>query len=125
MAAGRGTETLRGAGLPEPESSNRENLRSFRHPEPACSCTFANYEVSSEQQRKAFTMAKSYAQNFGNGFASFVFSGGPGTGKNHLAAGIGNYLLTTGHRFWSSPAGSDALGTRMPRRRSVRGVATG
>ena len=44
------------------------------------SCTFANYEVSSEQQRKAYTMAKSYAQNFGNGFASFVFSGGPGTG---------------------------------------------
>ncbi|HHT5179895.1 TPA: DNA replication protein DnaC, partial [Citrobacter freundii] len=46
------------------------------------SCTFANYHVSGEGQRKAFTMAKSYAQNFGAGFASFVFSGGPGTGKN-------------------------------------------
>lgn len=43
--------------------------------------TFANYEVSGEQQRKAYTMAKSYAQNFGAGFASFVFSGGHGTGK--------------------------------------------
>ncbi|OAT53256.1 DnaC family DNA replication protein [Kluyvera georgiana ATCC 51603] len=61
------------------------------------SCTFANYEVSSEQQRKAYTMAKSYAQNFGTGFASFVFSGGPGTGKNHLAAAIGNHLLSGGH----------------------------
>lgn len=61
------------------------------------SCTFANYEVSSEQQRKAYTMAKSYAQNFGAGFASFVFSGGPGTGKNHLAAAIGNHLLAAGH----------------------------
>ncbi|MCR3702989.1 ATP-binding protein, partial [Citrobacter portucalensis] len=61
------------------------------------SCTFANYHVSGEGQRKAFTMAKSYAQNFGAGFASFVFSGGPGTGKNHLAAAIGNHLLSGGH----------------------------
>ncbi|VEB61337.1 DNA replication protein DnaC [Salmonella enterica subsp. enterica] len=61
------------------------------------SCTFANYEVSGEGQRKAYTMAKSYAQNFGSGFASFVFSGGPGTGKNHLAAAIGNHLLAGGH----------------------------
>lgn len=61
------------------------------------SCTFANYEVSNDGQRKAFTLAKSYAQNFGAGFASFVFSGGPGTGKNHLAAAIGNHLLAGGH----------------------------
>ena len=61
------------------------------------SCSFANYEVTSEPQRKAYTMAKSYAQNFGAGFASFVFSGGPGTGKNHLAAAIGNHLLAAGH----------------------------
>ena len=60
------------------------------------SCTFANYQVSGEGQRKAFTMAKSYAQNFGTGFASFVFSGSPGTGKNHLAAAIGNHLLSGG-----------------------------
>lgn len=61
------------------------------------SCTFANYEVAGEKQRKAYTMAKSYAQNFGAGFTSFVFSGGPGTGKNHLAAAIGNHLLAAGH----------------------------
>lgn len=56
-------------------------------------CTFKNYHVENDGQRHALTMAKSYAQNFGSGFASFVFSGSPGTGKNHLAAAIGNYLL--------------------------------
>lgn len=60
------------------------------------SCTFANYQVAGDGQRRALTMAKSYAQNFGSGFASFVFSGSPGTGKNHLAAAIGNSLLKDG-----------------------------
>lgn len=59
-------------------------------------CSFANYEVHEDGQRKAFTMAKSYAQNFGTGFSSFIFSGSPGTGKNHLAAAIGNHLLKQG-----------------------------
>lgn len=62
------------------------------------SCSFVNYEVSGPEQRQAYSMAKSYAQNFGGGsFASFVFSGAPGTGKNHLAAAIGNHLLGAGH----------------------------
>ncbi|MFB1124040.1 ATP-binding protein [Escherichia coli] len=62
------------------------------------SCSFANYEVNGPEQRQAYSMAKSYAQNFGGGsFASFVFSGAPGTGKNHLAAAIGNHLLGAGH----------------------------
>ncbi|KHG44354.1 ATP-binding protein [Enterobacter hormaechei] len=62
------------------------------------SCSFANYEVKGPEQRQAYSMAKSYAQNFGGGsFASFVFSGAPGTGKNHLAAAIGNHLLGAGH----------------------------
>ncbi|HAV1964261.1 TPA: ATP-binding protein [Enterobacter hormaechei subsp. xiangfangensis] len=62
------------------------------------SCSFANYEVKGPEQRQADSMAKSYAQNFGGGsFASFVFSGAPGTGKNHLAAAIGNHLLGAGH----------------------------
>lgn len=56
-------------------------------------CTFKNYEVKCDGQRYALSMAKSYAMNFGIGFTSFVFSGNPGTGKNHLAAAIGNYLL--------------------------------
>lgn len=60
------------------------------------SCTFANYQVTGDGQRKAMSLAKSYAQNFGSGFASFVFSGAPGTGKNHLAAAVGNHLLAAG-----------------------------
>lgn len=59
-------------------------------------CTFANYQVYVDGQRKAITMAKSYAQNFGTGFSSFIFSGSPGTGKNHLAAAIGNHILKQG-----------------------------
>ncbi|HAT1562064.1 TPA: ATP-binding protein [Raoultella planticola] len=59
-------------------------------------CTFSNYEVNTPGQKHALTMAKSYTQNFGSGFASFVFSGSPGTGKNHLAAAIGNSLLKDG-----------------------------
>ncbi|HBZ7600875.1 TPA: ATP-binding protein [Klebsiella pneumoniae] len=59
-------------------------------------CSFANYQVKNDGQRRAFTLAKRYAQNFGEGFASFVFSGWPGTGKNHLAAAIGNFLIATG-----------------------------
>lgn len=56
-------------------------------------CSFSNYDVACTGQKQALTYAKSYAQNFGIGFASFVFTGNPGTGKNHLAAAIGNYLL--------------------------------
>ncbi len=56
-------------------------------------CTFKNYEVQGDSQRHALSLAKSYAMNFGRGFTSFVFSGNPGTGKNHLAAAIGNYLM--------------------------------
>lgn len=56
-------------------------------------CTFANYQVNNDGQRHALSKAKSYAQNFGMGFGCFVFSGGCGTGKNHLAAAIGNHLL--------------------------------
>ncbi|RKR64989.1 phage DNA replication protein (predicted replicative helicase loader) [Yokenella regensburgei] len=60
-------------------------------------CTFASYQVGNDGQKQALSLAKSYAHNFGSGFASFVFSGGCGTGKNHLAAAVGNYLLQQGH----------------------------
>jgi putative replication protein len=56
--------------------------------------------VSNDGQKHALTLAKSYAHNFGSGFASFVFSGGCGTGKNHLAAAIGNYLLQQTTPCW-------------------------
>lgn len=59
-------------------------------------CSFDNYRVESEAQRKALVMARQYAAEFDHSIASFVFSGRPGTGKNHLAAAIGNDLILRG-----------------------------
>lgn len=56
-------------------------------------CSFDNYLVSCQGQQKALDHAHQYAENFTNSIASFVFSGNPGTGKNHLAAAICNVLL--------------------------------
>lgn len=56
-------------------------------------CTFQNYNAELPAQRNALEKAKRYASAFGAGFGGFIFSGGCGTGKNHLAAAIGNHLL--------------------------------
>lgn len=58
------------------------------------SCTFQNYNTELPAQRSALEKAKEYASKFGSGFGGFVFSGGCGTGKNHLAAAIGNDLIS-------------------------------
>lgn len=59
-------------------------------------CSFDNYRVENEGQRKALAAARKYAEEFEGSIASFVFSGRPGTGKNHLAAAIGNDLILRG-----------------------------
>ncbi|MEZ3501529.1 DNA replication protein DnaC [Pantoea sp. KPR_PJ] len=59
-------------------------------------CSFDNYRVENEGQRRALAMARQYASDFDGSIASFVFSGRPGTGKNHLAAAIGNDLILRG-----------------------------
>ncbi|QKJ85038.1 DNA replication protein DnaC [Paramixta manurensis] len=59
-------------------------------------CSFDNYRVENEGQRKALDLARQYAAEFDGSIASFVFSGKPGTGKNHLAAAIGNHLILRG-----------------------------
>ncbi|HBV89916.1 MAG TPA: DNA replication protein DnaC [Pantoea sp.] len=59
-------------------------------------CSFDNYRVENEGQRKALELARQYAAEFDGNIASFVFSGRPGTGKNHLAAAIGNDLILRG-----------------------------
>jgi DNA replication protein DnaC len=59
-------------------------------------CSFDNYCIENEGQGKALLMARQYATEFENSIANFVFSGGPGTGKNHLAAAIGNDLILRG-----------------------------
>ncbi|CAJ0990706.1 DNA replication protein DnaC [Pantoea sp. Nvir] len=59
-------------------------------------CSFDNYRVENEGQRRALAMARQYTDEFEGSIASFVFSGRPGTGKNHLAAAIGNDLILRG-----------------------------
>lgn len=59
-------------------------------------CSFANYLVQIDGQRHALSQAKSIADELMTWCTNFVFSGKPGTGKNHLAAAIGNHLLAKG-----------------------------
>ncbi|MBK4775843.1 DNA replication protein DnaC [Candidatus Pantoea edessiphila] len=59
-------------------------------------CSFDNYNIENEGQRKAVSLARQYSIEFDGSIASFVFSGRPGTGKNHLAAAIGNDLILRG-----------------------------
>lgn len=59
-------------------------------------CKFGNYNAELPAQQEALRKAKAYAGKFGAGFGGFIFSGGCGTGKNHLSAAIGNELLENG-----------------------------
>ena len=62
--------------------------------------TLENFVAENEAQQKALTFAKSYADEFSEALKtgkSALFVGKPGTGKTHLAAGIGMNLLKKGH----------------------------
>ncbi|AHG60338.1 DNA replication protein DnaC [Buchnera aphidicola] len=59
-------------------------------------CSFDNYKIEHDGQRKVLQASKRYAEEFHKNIASFIFSGKPGTGKNHLASAIGNYLILHG-----------------------------
>lgn len=60
-------------------------------------CTIENFEVRDHLQAFARDFAKNYIERFNNNFGTcFVFSGGTGTGKNHLSAAICNSLMTQG-----------------------------
>ncbi|MFS1538034.1 MAG: ATP-binding protein [Candidatus Phlomobacter fragariae] len=59
-------------------------------------CTFNTFEALTTEQSQAKFKAKNYVDNFGKYFGGFVFSGHSGTGKNHLAAAIGNRLIQNG-----------------------------
>ncbi|MDE1484739.1 ATP-binding protein, partial [Xenorhabdus bovienii] len=59
-------------------------------------CTFDNYTALTPEQQQALAKSRRYAENFGSSFGGFIFSGNPGTGKNHLAAAIGNYIIQSG-----------------------------
>ncbi|CAL4317675.1 DNA replication protein DnaC [Buchnera aphidicola] len=62
-------------------------------------CSFENYKVFHSGQEKVLSSAKKYVKNFNNELSNFIFSGKPGTGKNHLAAAIGNYLILHGKKI--------------------------
>lgn len=53
-------------------------------------CTFQNYNADLPAQRTHWIRRSGTRMRFGG----FIFSGGCGTGKNHLAAAIGNHLLS-------------------------------
>ncbi|HCB2945249.1 TPA: ATP-binding protein, partial [Klebsiella pneumoniae] len=70
---------------------NRSGIRPLHQ-----NCSFDNYLVECEGQMKALMLARQYVEEFEGNIASFIFSGKPGTGKNHLAAAICNDLLLRG-----------------------------
>lgn len=70
---------------------NRSGIRPLHQ-----NCSFDNYKVECEGQMRALNQARQYVAEFDGNIASFIFSGKPGTGKNHLAAAICNELLLHG-----------------------------
>lgn len=70
---------------------NRSGIRPLHQ-----NCSFENYKVESQGQMNALNQARQYVDEFDGNIASFIFSGKPGTGKNHLAAAICNELLLRG-----------------------------
>lgn len=61
--------------------------------------TFDNFEAESKDQRHALKVAREFAAGFQHHLESgttAVFSGSPGTGKNHLAMAIGQHLMSAG-----------------------------
>ena len=70
---------------------NRSGIRPLHQ-----NCSFENYKLENERQMSALSQARQYVEEFDGNIASFIFSGSPGTGKNHLAAAICNELLLRG-----------------------------
>ncbi|MDK9583354.1 DNA replication protein DnaC [Lelliottia wanjuensis] len=70
---------------------NRSGIRPLHQ-----NCSFENYIVENDGQQNALEKARLYVEGFDDNIASFIFTGKPGTGKNHLAAAICNALLLQG-----------------------------
>ena len=70
---------------------NRSGIRPLHQ-----NCSLDNYRVECEGQMIALSRARQSVEEFDGNIASFIFSGKPGTGKNHLAAAICNELLLRG-----------------------------
>lgn len=60
-------------------------------------CTIENYVVKDHLQAFARDFSQNYIDKFNNNFGTcFIFSGGTGTGKNHLSSAICNALMKQG-----------------------------
>lgn len=58
--------------------------------------TLANYRAETAGQKRALAVAEKFTENWSDNFergTSLIFTGGPGTGKTHLACGIGSALI--------------------------------
>ncbi len=73
---------------------NRSGIRPLHQ-----NCSFDNYRVECEGQMNALSKARQYVEEFDDNIASFIFSGKPGTGKNHLAAAICNDCCCAASRY--------------------------
>lgn len=64
--------------------------------------TLDNYDAQTPEQVKALTFAREYAENFDQALKTgrcALFIGKPGTGKTHLAVGIGLRIMGRDHRI--------------------------
>lgn len=60
---------------------------------------FGNFKAETDAHRRAWNMAKAYADNITANMesgAGLILSGKPGTGKTHLACSVANQFLTNG-----------------------------
>lgn len=62
-------------------------------------CTFDNYKIECTGQKTAVDRSREYVEEFEKNISNFIFSGLPGTGKNHLTAAIGKELILQGKSF--------------------------
>jgi len=61
-------------------------------------CSIENYMISNKGKKNANNFSNCYIDNFEcNNGSGFIFSGGHGTGKNHLSAAICNRLMARGN----------------------------
>jgi len=63
-------------------------------------CSFDNYIITSEKQRKVVSTLKEYAENFDEVLKTgqcLILYGHPGTGKNHLATAIVRSVMERGY----------------------------
>ncbi len=81
---------------PESPVAGGKNPESFGHPASAQQMLVCELSGAERRAKTCAEQAKSIADELMTGCTNFVFSGKPGTGKNHLAAAIGNHLLAKG-----------------------------